>query len=52
MKLSDARKFTIEEVKKHIQESVEQIKQWENNLKEWKEVLELLTPASQDNPKE
>ena len=48
MKLSDARKFTIAEVEKNIQEADEQIWYWENNLKEWKEVLELLTHASQD----
>ena len=48
MKLSDVRKFSIAEVKHHIQEAEKQVKTWENNLKEWKEVLELLTPASQD----
>jgi len=50
IKLSDARKFTIEEVKKYIGETVEQIKYWEKNLKEWKEILALLqdNPASQD----
>jgi len=48
VKLSYARLFSIEEVKKYIQEADEQMKSWERNLKEWKEVLELLTPASQD----
>jgi len=48
MKPSDVRRFTIAEVEHHIQEAEKQVKTWENNLKEWKEVLELLTPASQD----
>lgn len=42
MKESDAKKFTIKEVSKYIQESVKQIEHWEKNLKDWKEVLSLL----------
>jgi len=48
MKLTDERKFSIAEVEHHIQEADAQIWYWEKTLKEWKEVLELLTPASQD----
>ena len=42
MQESEAKMFTISEVKKHIQEANENIKSWEKNLKEWNEVLELL----------
>lgn len=49
MKLSDTRMFTIAEVENQIQKATEQIKSWEKNLKEWKEVLELLQDT---NPKE